>query len=125
VAPPPGELDPRVLCLALVALTDSIDHPLDRLAQLLRDALGEGGVTITETNGHVERLAATIGGRRFDAFVRDGKITASDVHEVGGVVIRRQELDHGGLLAELALVMAPMAARDPRLRDALIALPTP
>jgi hypothetical protein len=122
---PPGELDPRVLCLALIARSGSVEHPLDGLVGLLGAALGEGHVSAQEAGGHVIGFQATLGDRRFDACLRGTEVEATDVHEVAGVVIRRQQLDHGGLLAELALLMAPLAARDPRLRAALIALPTP
>ena len=123
--PRPGELDPRVLCLALIARSGPVDHPLDGLVGLLGDALGERHLSAEEAGGHVTGFQATLGDRRFEARVQGTEVEASDVHEVGGVVIRRQQLDHSGLLAELAMVMAPLAARDPRLRAALVSLPTP
>jgi hypothetical protein len=123
--PPPGELDPRVLCLALIARSGSVDHPLDGLVGLLADALGERHISAQEAGGHVTGFQATLGDRRFEVRLEGTEVEATDMHEVGGVVIRRQQLDHGGLLAELALLMAPLAARDPRLRAALVALPTP
>jgi hypothetical protein len=123
--PPSGELDPRVLCLALIARTGPANHPLDGLVGLLRDALGERHISAREAGGHVTGFQATLGDRRFEARLEGTEVEAIDVHEVGGVVIRRQQLDHGGLLAELALVMAPLAARDQRLRATLVALPTP
>ncbi len=125
--PPPraGELDPRTLCLALISRCGSSDHPLDGLASLLDDALGADRVRAESAEGHVTVLHVRIGDRRFEARVAGTTVVGSDVHDVGGVVIRRQELDHGGLLAELALVLAPLAGRDPGVRAALIALPTP
>jgi hypothetical protein len=123
--PPPGELDPRILCLALIASSGPADHPVDGLVRLLGDALGERHVIAQEAGGHVVAFKATLGDRRFDVHVHGSEVEGTDVHEVGGVVIRRQTVDHGGLLAELAMVMAPLAARDPRLRAALVALPAP
>jgi hypothetical protein len=122
---PPGELDARVLCLALIERSGSVDHPLDGVVDVLANALGERHLSAHTVDGHVTGFEATLGDRRFEAHLRGTEVEATDVHQVGGVVIRRQQLDHGGLLAELALLMAPLAARDPRLRAALIALPTP
>jgi hypothetical protein len=123
-APPAGELDPRTLCLALIARCGT-DQPLDGLATLLLDALGDRRVAARRDGGRVVHLDAAIGDRRFEARLDGTDVVATDTHTVGGVVIRRQQLDHGGLLAELALVLAPLAGRDPRVRAALIALPTP
>ena len=114
-----------MLCLALVARSGSADHPLDGLADILGSALGERHFSPHIAAGHVTGFAATVGDRLFEAHVHGTEVEATDVHRVGGVVIRRQELDHGGLLAELAMLMAPLAAKDPRVRAALIALPTP
>jgi hypothetical protein len=109
--------------MALVARCDDPEHPLDGLATTLAAALGDQRVSTQTAGDGVTALRAVVADRVFDAQLMGGTVQASDVQEVRGVVIRRQELDLGGLLAELALLLAPLAATDPRLHATLTALP--
>lgn len=122
-SPRPGELDPQALCLALVARCGDPDRPLDGLREVLIGALGDNRVSAEEAGGRVTSMHMVVADRSFDVKLHDGMVEAADVHAVRGVVIRRQELDLGGLLAELALLLAPLASTDARLRATLAALP--
>jgi hypothetical protein len=122
-APRPGELDPQALCLALVACCNDLSRPLDGLTAVLVGALGSQRVSVEERDGRVAAMRTAVADRSFHARVMGDAVEVIDVHEVQGVVIRRQELDLGGLLAELALLLAPLAATDPRLHATLAALP--
>ena len=119
--PGPGELDPTALCLALVSITAE-GHPLDRLADVLREGLGDAAVHSRSKNGSVVQLDAAFRDYRMSATYDGREVRSELVHEVKGVVLKREELDLGSLLAELALIMAPMAATNPTLRNALLGL---
>lgn len=119
--PAPGELDATALCLALVGITEE-GHPLDRLARLLSEGLGASAVHSQERNGSVVQMDASFRDYRMSASYDGHEVRSELVHEVKGVVLKREELDLGSLLAELALIMAPMGATNPRLRKALLTL---
>jgi hypothetical protein len=118
-APRPGELDVEALCLSLVARCENPDRPLDALSEILAAALGPERVSTETKDGRVTRLRVSAADRRFDAAVRGAGVEATDVHAVKGIVIRTQELDLGGLLAELSMLLAPLAISDPQLHDTL------
>lgn len=84
--------------------------------------LGPQVVRPVEDGGRVVRLWVGLGGLTYDAMLTPAGVVVDFVHAVRGVVLKRERLDLGGFAAELALQLAPLAARAPQLRAALLEL---
>ena len=99
---------------------------LEVLAGKLAEAL-PSGTTVRRSGGgllgrgerHVTSLAVEVGATKFELSIERGRLLATRQREVGGVAIKRQQLEPQEWIAELTADLRSEAARSAEARAAL------
>jgi hypothetical protein len=102
-------------------------HPLDPLATTLVPALGSTVSTERDRAGRVRRFQLVVGDWRLileQPDQRDGRRApvGKGVHEVRGIVLKREDLTPDEWVQRAAVLLAALSGRDSAVRSALVDL---
>jgi len=97
-------------------------RPLDPLADVLHRALGEA-VTAERArrSGAVQRVDFRAGDWRLAVFAAGSGLSGTAIHEVRGIVLKREELSADEWVDRAASALAAWSGRDGAVRAALVA----